>query len=46
MTFVFAQDRIDDLRASASTIDAESATPPASTSPGFVARTRDLIGRG
>jgi len=45
MTFVLAQDRIDVLRASASTIDGEPATPPAGISPGIVARTRDLIGR-
>jgi hypothetical protein len=45
MTFVLARDRIADLRASASTIDAELATPPAATSPGIVARTRDLVGR-
>ena len=45
MTLVFARDRIADLRASASTIDAGLTTPPAATSPGIVARTRDLVGR-
>ena len=45
MTFVFARDRIDGLRASAATIDAELGTPLSATSPGFVARTRDQIGR-
>jgi hypothetical protein len=45
MTFVLARERIDHLRANASTIDTEATMPPATTSPGFVARTRDLIGR-
>jgi hypothetical protein len=45
MTFVLARDRIDGLRACAATTDAEPATLPAVTSPGIVARTRDLVGR-
>jgi hypothetical protein len=45
MTFVLARERIDDLRARASTIDEEPTTPPANVSPGIVARTRDQIGR-
>ena len=45
MTFVLAQDRIADLRASASTIDREAAAPEAFASPGLVARTRDAVGR-
>jgi hypothetical protein len=45
MTFVLAQDRIADLRASASSIDHQVAAPEASVSPGLVARTRDAVGR-
>ena len=45
MTFVLAQDRIDLLRASASTIDAKPAASLVARQPGIVARTRDLVGR-
>ena len=46
MTFALAQDRIADLRASATSIDRESAAPHARKAPGIVARTRDAVGRG
>jgi hypothetical protein len=45
MTFVLAQDRIADLRASATSIDHETAAPQAPASPGIVTRTRDAVGR-
>jgi hypothetical protein len=45
MTFVIAQDRIDDLRASATTISASPSAPRATRAPGIVTRTRDLVGR-
>ena len=45
LTFVLAQDRIADLRASATSIDHEPAAPHAPASPGIVTRTRDAVGR-
>ena len=45
VTFVLAQDRIADLRASATTMDHEPAAPLADGSPGIVTRTRDAVGR-
>ena len=45
LTFVLAQDRIADLRASATTIDHEPAAQHAPPSPGIVTRTRDAVGR-
>lgn len=45
MTFALAQDRIADLRASATSIDHEPAAPHAPTAPGIVTRTRDAVGR-
>ncbi len=45
LTFVLAQDRIADLRASATTIDHEPATQQARASHGIVTRTRDAVGR-
>ena len=44
LTFVLAQDRIADLRASATTIDHVPAAQHAA-SPGIVTRTRDAVGR-
>ena len=45
LTFALAQDRIADLRASATNIDHEPASPYAPASPGLVTRTRDAVGR-
>ena len=45
MTFAIAQDRIDELRTSATTIEAAPAAPRAASSPGLLARTRDAVGR-
>ena len=45
MPFALAQDRIADLRASATTPDHEPAARHATTSPGIVTRTRDAVGR-
>ena len=45
MTFVLAQDRIADLRASASAIDPEPVAQRAPATAGIVTRTRDAVGR-
>ncbi len=45
LTFVLAQDRIADLRASATSIDHEPAALHAPASAGIVTRTRDAVGR-
>lgn len=45
LPLALAQDRIADLRASATNFDHEAATRPAPASPGIVTRTRDAVGR-
>ena len=45
LPFALAQDRIADLRASATNLDHQPATRRAPVSPGIVTRTRDAVGR-
>lgn len=45
LTFALAQDRIADLRASATSIDPDAAARRVAGTPGFVTRTRDAVGR-
>jgi len=45
LTFALAQDRIADLRASATNLDHEPAARPVPASSGLVTRTRDAVGR-
>ncbi len=45
LTFALAQDRIADLRASATSLDHEPAALQAPASPGIVTRARDAVGR-
>jgi hypothetical protein len=45
MTFVLAEGRMADLRASAAPLDPMGNAPRADAPAGFVARTRDAVGR-
>ena len=45
VTFALAQDRIADLRASATTLEHEPATPRSTAPTGIVTRTSDAVGR-